>query len=274
MELSAVGVLPCVTKERYNFPMPNYRRKNVPGGSFFFTRVTARRAPLFRGSGAPCCDGRSRSTPSFHFPSICIRSGCFDKDSNSADVVAGSDRKTAYCVRGSFACRRPRHRRAQRMRTIMNRARRRIESRARSKRKNGDWLRCNSNVSRNFRCDEAPVPLIRHAAIRPIGPAWEMSRRTFETCPTRPVSRRMRNDTRAGESTTLGDPRPFSHHTIHWPEPGQPARTPTAGRHSLPYATFETCQTRPVNRRMANDTRGGESTTLGNRRPFSSCWSC
>jgi hypothetical protein len=51
------------------------------------------------------------------------------------------------------------------------------------------------------------------------------------------LSRRRGNDTRAGESATLGDRRPFIHHTIHWPEPGQPARTPTAGRHSLPYAS-------------------------------------
>ncbi len=27
--------------------MPNYRRAYVPGGSFFFTLVTDRRAPLF-----------------------------------------------------------------------------------------------------------------------------------------------------------------------------------------------------------------------------------
>jgi putative transposase len=36
-------------KSRWNVAMPNDRRAYVPGGSFFFTLVTDRRAPLFCG---------------------------------------------------------------------------------------------------------------------------------------------------------------------------------------------------------------------------------
>ena len=37
--------------------MPNYRRAHVPGGSYFFTVVTNRRAPLFATSQARCLLG-------------------------------------------------------------------------------------------------------------------------------------------------------------------------------------------------------------------------
>jgi REP element-mobilizing transposase RayT len=123
MQLSAVGVLPCVTKTRCGFPMPNYRRNNVPEGSFFFTLVTARRAPLFR-------DPRARRLPGNMFRRAVLRwpftinaivllpehqHAIFSTRIRTPPMsVAGSDRKTAYFVRGSFACPRPRHRRTQR----------------------------------------------------------------------------------------------------------------------------------------------------------------